>query len=159
MDTPPIKKKKGPLKLTKDMIQRVDGGGVGLVNPMGWYDGATPTHSQLASRAVSPDPEAKVNSVNSSDDVANNSDPQALHTVERATSTPSVGSQGDRAVAGDGSDKDQESPKRGRRLSMTTTASQPSIDKGTAYSGGVELRPVLTTDTLPSGPERSNLEP
>ncbi|KAK8865865.1 hypothetical protein IAR55_001013 [Kwoniella newhampshirensis] len=31
-------KKKGHQKLRTDMIKRVSGGGVGLVNPMGWYD-------------------------------------------------------------------------------------------------------------------------
>nr|XP_019049169.1 potassium ion transporter [Kwoniella bestiolae CBS 10118]OCF28099.1 potassium ion transporter [Kwoniella bestiolae CBS 10118] len=32
-------KKKGHKKINPDMIKRVSGGGVGLVNPMGWYDG------------------------------------------------------------------------------------------------------------------------
>nr|XP_019014907.1 potassium ion transporter [Kwoniella pini CBS 10737]OCF53688.1 potassium ion transporter [Kwoniella pini CBS 10737] len=32
-------KKKGHRKINPDMIKRVSGGGVGLVNPMGWYDG------------------------------------------------------------------------------------------------------------------------
>ncbi|WWC86168.1 uncharacterized protein L201_001041 [Kwoniella dendrophila CBS 6074] len=48
------KKKKGHKKINPDMIKRVSGGGVGLVNPMGWYDGErtelktpapTPEHS------------------------------------------------------------------------------------------------------------------
>ncbi|WRT64079.1 uncharacterized protein IL334_001007 [Kwoniella shivajii] len=32
-------KKKGHQKIHPDMIKRVSGGGVGLINPMGWYDG------------------------------------------------------------------------------------------------------------------------
>ena len=39
--TPKQKKKK--LKINKDMIKRVEGGGVGMVNPMGWYD-YSPSH-------------------------------------------------------------------------------------------------------------------
>ncbi|KAK4685671.1 Trk/Ktr/HKT type cation transporter, partial [Tremellales sp. Uapishka_1] len=31
-------KKKGQPKFSTDMIKRIEGGGVGLVNPMGWYD-------------------------------------------------------------------------------------------------------------------------
>jgi hypothetical protein len=31
------KAKKG-IKVSKDMIKRVEGGGVGMMNPMGWYD-------------------------------------------------------------------------------------------------------------------------
>ena len=30
--------KMGKRKVSKGMIKRVEGGGVGLVNPMGWYD-------------------------------------------------------------------------------------------------------------------------
>lgn len=38
---PPKSKKKFTGKLSTDMIKRVEGGGVGLVNPMGWYHNAT----------------------------------------------------------------------------------------------------------------------
>jgi hypothetical protein len=38
--------KKGGQKFRTDMIKRIDGGGLGLVNPMGWYD---------ASRANTPE--------------------------------------------------------------------------------------------------------
>lgn len=31
-------KKKKKFKVSKDMIKRVEGGGVGMMNPMGWYD-------------------------------------------------------------------------------------------------------------------------
>lgn len=37
-NSPPKKEKKKKGQITKDMIKRVGGGGVGLVNPMGWYD-------------------------------------------------------------------------------------------------------------------------
>jgi hypothetical protein len=151
--TEPPKKKKGPVKLTKDMIQRVDGGGVGLVNPMGWYDGATPDHSRLASRAVSPDPEAKEHGVGV-DDVAKNSKPQPLHTTQRAESSmPSVrSSEGSKhKVVSDSTDSGEEVH---RRLSASTTASSSNgfdkeSDEGKVYSGGADLRQILTTDTLP----------
>ena len=37
---PPPRNQKGKkkLKISKDMIKRVEGGGMGRVNPMGWYD-------------------------------------------------------------------------------------------------------------------------
>ena len=38
------KRKKGKSKINKDMIKRVEGGGVGMVNPMGWYD-YSPSHT------------------------------------------------------------------------------------------------------------------
>ncbi|TXT11937.1 uncharacterized protein COLE_02347 [Cutaneotrichosporon oleaginosum] len=62
--TAPKKPHKGKGPINKDMIKRVDGGGVGLVNPMGWYDGtpiATPMPTPLTSahgtprRSLSPD--------------------------------------------------------------------------------------------------------
>jgi Trk-type K+ transport system membrane component len=58
------KKQKGKGPINKDMIKRIDGGGVGLVNPMGWYDGtpmATPMPTPMTSgpgtprRSISPD--------------------------------------------------------------------------------------------------------
>lgn len=61
----PTKKKKGG-PINKDMIKRIDGGGVGLINPMGWYDGNTPTHTPgatppLSPRSQSPEPHASLN--------------------------------------------------------------------------------------------------
>lgn len=49
------KRKKGPIN--KDMIKRIDGGGVGMVNPMGWYDAvATPNPTPMTSTPGSPRP-------------------------------------------------------------------------------------------------------
>nr|XP_018267116.1 potassium ion transporter [Kwoniella dejecticola CBS 10117]OBR89274.1 potassium ion transporter [Kwoniella dejecticola CBS 10117] len=45
-------KKKGHKKINPDMIKRVSGGGVGLVNPMGWYDG-----ERTALKTPAPTPE------------------------------------------------------------------------------------------------------
>lgn len=51
------KKRKGNFKVSKDMIKRVDGGGVGMINPMGWYDGASPAPSKPTSvRERTPSP-------------------------------------------------------------------------------------------------------
>lgn len=49
--------KKTRQPIDKNMIRRVDGGGVGLVNPMGWYDRtATPVNSRPASPESTPAP-------------------------------------------------------------------------------------------------------
>ncbi|OCF73744.1 potassium ion transporter [Kwoniella mangroviensis CBS 8886] len=45
-------KKKGHKKINPDMIKRVSGGGVGLVNPMGWYDGE---RTQIKTPAPTPE--------------------------------------------------------------------------------------------------------
>lgn len=47
---PTVGKSKGPKKkqnISVSMIKRVEGGGVGLMNPMGWYDAErpSPTHT------------------------------------------------------------------------------------------------------------------
>ncbi|BEI89225.1 uncharacterized protein CcaverHIS019_0205870 [Cutaneotrichosporon cavernicola] len=52
-----FRKPKGKGPINKDMIKRVDGGGVGLVNPMGWYDGtpiATPMPTPMTSAPGTP---------------------------------------------------------------------------------------------------------
>lgn len=54
---PSFKRPKGKGAINKDMIVRIDGGGVGLVNPMGWYDGtpmATPMPTPMTSVPGSP---------------------------------------------------------------------------------------------------------
>jgi hypothetical protein len=51
---PSVKKSKHKKKIDKNMIVRVGGGGVGMVNPMGWYDAemATPVPSPKSSPKV-----------------------------------------------------------------------------------------------------------
>lgn len=41
-------KKKKKFKVSKDMIKRVEGGGVGMMNPMGWYDSGRDTPGILS---------------------------------------------------------------------------------------------------------------
>ncbi|KAL7422889.1 hypothetical protein Q5752_002186 [Cryptotrichosporon argae] len=50
------KKKKGiPQKFTKDMIKRIEGGGVGMVNPMGWYNASRANTPEGGSPAMHPE--------------------------------------------------------------------------------------------------------
>lgn len=76
-------KKRKPIKLTTDMIRRVDGGGVGMVNPMGWYDATTPTpgnQTPETNRSVSPRPMSRAGSSDGRDNspTGSISDPQTL---------------------------------------------------------------------------------
>lgn len=137
----PAKKKRIPGKLTTDMIQRVDGGGVGLINPMGWYDGGTP--SQGHSRAVSPDPDTKELDVGV-DEVAK----EATSRLQKVTQTQSPASM--HSQRSDPATIDEDSIKR-----TTTTTSR---DKGN-YDGGQNLHAINTTDSIGDRATRSNTEP
>ena len=110
-DSPPPKKskfhmgKKKMHNISKGMIKRVEGGGVGLVNPMGWYD---------AERAETPSPSpakpsdsTKVNNtdddvfVDDSDEEVETPPAKAVATTTAPPPTPIVASSSEDA-AGDG---------------------------------------------------------
>lgn len=136
-------KKKGPIKLTTDMIRRVDGGGVGMVNPMGWYDANTPTpgnQTPETNRSVSPRPMSRASSDGREPSQTGSiSDPQTLRNDS------------------DHSDKGKE---ESRSSSEGKKTERPSDDLQTAPSllknFGEELRtaPTRTEDSIDSEPSR-----
>lgn len=150
-------KKKAPGKLTKDMIQRIDGGGIGMVNPMGWYAaGGTPTPSagasRVGSRVPSPDPDdvkvhgAEIDHINYIDGEAHPmqtvESPGELSPIERAVSESSTTGAPSTTGSEDGK----------RQGSNEDAWVSPS------YRLGAELGPVQTNDSLPAvptGPVRS----
>lgn len=162
----PPKKKKGPFKVTKDMIQRVDGGGVGLVNPMGWYGAGTPTASAGASRAPTPDHDAKVNTHGAEIDHINHADVEAhpmrhiqspgtsimeespmgttaSSPVVRATSRPNQSAVVTTDDEDEGEDDSDRNPKK--RLGSDNESNR-TLD---SYKLGANLAAVRTNDSIP----------
>lgn len=155
------RKRRGPIKVSKDMIKRVDGGGLGMVNPMGWYDAASPGHSKPASaRERTPSPEH--------DDDDHDHD---AHTNGRPTNGFPL--QHMAAYREDDDDeKDNDGPPRGLALHHATTLrpdsppSEQSTEAVTStdskkvsdtddrppslYKGGDDLRAVTTSESGPT---------
>ncbi|KAL1410029.1 hypothetical protein Q8F55_004031 [Vanrija albida] len=154
-DKPPSRpasvKKKKLANINKDMIKRIDGGGVGLVNPMGWYEAATPhpTPGTSGSRAATPDTNAETSPPQSPRMLRraySAADPEALKlSLERAARRDSAGT--------------AESSKPSSGAQSTTDMSKdsaivkeaPETESPTGYQYGEPLRQTSTNDSAPNG--------
>lgn len=149
-------KKKAPSKLTKDMIRRVDGGGVGMVNPMGWYDANTPTPRSLSpetNRSVSPRPKSQASSEErESSQTGSVSDPQTLRNDS---------DQGDKGDSVDKVDKDKEALRSSMEEKHSVSASDDYPSSLSARKTfGEELRTAPTrTDSDGTSEQQSPRPP
>lgn len=156
-DKPPSRpasvKKKKLANINKDMIKRIDGGGVGLVNPMGWYEAATPhpTPGDITSGsgAATPDtnaeesPERSPRTLRKSYSAA---DPEALKlSLERAARVDSATTSRSSAEQYT-TDESKESP---------IVKGAPETESPTGYQYGEPLRQTSTNDSVRSGPNGS----
>lgn len=137
------RKQKGKGPINKDMIKRVDGGGVGLVNPMGWYDG-TPINTPMPTPMTS-GPGSPRRSVSPDHDEAWKNDSYKLNTFINSPSEPSTGPSEDskkRSMDGD-SDEDE------LRTSPTLLS---SLDTGTRLGRVVSADSVRGAGTALAPP-------
>nr|ODN98734.1 potassium ion transporter [Cryptococcus depauperatus CBS 7855] len=114
-------KKKGNQKLRTDMIKRVQGGGVGLVNPMGWYDAE---HIKIAT--PSPTPENKFRLPSSDDLLATDNGDELQKALTAAVESGAA--QTEETTSG----VERVSVQEPTRIRKQVSMDQPAVDRDTS---------------------------